>query len=102
MSILKMPSTRDYWEQSLQYKTISKVMPIRRFERIKRFLYCNNNTQMPGDGNDKLYKIRPITDALKSHFQLSAPTENLCIDEQMVPFKGRSRLKQYNLQKPKK
>ena len=34
MSIVKMPNTRDYWEQSLQYKTISKVMPIRRFEQI--------------------------------------------------------------------
>ena len=44
MSIVKMPSTRDYWEQSSQYKTISKVMPIRRFERIKRFLHCNDNT----------------------------------------------------------
>ena len=57
---------------------------------------------MPRDGNDKLYKIRPIIDTLKSHFQLSVPTENLCIDEQMVPFRGRSRLKQYNPQKPKK
>ena len=34
MSIVKMPNTRDYWEQSLQYKTISKVMPVRRFEQI--------------------------------------------------------------------
>ena len=51
---------------------------------------------MPRDGSDKLYKIQPIIDTLKSHFQLSAPTENLCIDEQMVSLKGRSRLKQYN------
>ena len=28
MLIVKMPSTQDYWEQSLQYKTIPKVMPI--------------------------------------------------------------------------
>ena len=59
-------------------------------------MHCNDNTQMPRDGSDKLYKIQPIIDTLKSHFQLSAPTENLCIDEQMVSFKGRSRLKQYN------
>ena len=31
-----------------------------------------------------------------------APTEILCTNEQMVPFKGRSKLKQYNPQKPKK
>ena len=51
-----------------------------------------------------LHKIRPIIDTFnsKSHFQLSAPTENLCIDEQMVPFKAHSRLKQYNPQEPKK
>ena len=30
------------------------------------------------------------------------PMEKLCIDEQLVPFKGKSALKQYNPQKPKK
>lgn len=29
------------------------------------------------------------------------PMEMLCIDEKMVPFKGKSALKQSNLQKPK-
>ena len=59
---------------------------------------------MPRNGNDKLglYKIRPIINTLKSHFQIICPTENLSIDEQMVLFKARSRLKQYNPQKPKK
>ena len=57
---------------------------------------------MPQDGNDKLHKIRSIIDTLKSHFQLSAQTENLCIDEQIIPFKGRSQLKQCNPQKAKK
>ena len=94
---MKMPDTQDYWERSLQSP---KVMLIRRFERMKRFLHYNDNTQMPQDGNDKLHKIRPNIDTLKSHFQLSAQTENLCIDEQMVPFKGRSQLKQCNPKKP--
>ena len=51
MLTVKMPSTQEYREQSLQYKTISKVMPIRHFKQIKRFLHCNDNRQMPRDSN---------------------------------------------------
>ena len=101
MSIVKMPSTSDYWDKHLQYQNISNVIPIRRFEKIKRFLHCNDSKSIRIDCTDKLYKIRPVLDTLLEYFQLSAPTEYLCIDEQMVPFKRRSKLKQYNTQKPK-
>ena len=40
--------------------------------------------------------------ALKERLNLLAPTELLCINAQMVAFKGRLTLKQYNLHKPKK
>ena len=102
MSIVKMTSTRDYWEKNMRYEKIADVMPVKRFEQIKRFLHFNNNMQMSKECSDKLFKIRPLIEALKERFQMIAPTENLCIDEQMVPFKGRPKLKQYNPQKPKK
>ena len=102
LSVVKMPATRDYWERFLQYYRIASIMSIRRFERIKRFLHCNDNEKMDKDFPDKLFKICPLIDALKERFHLIAPTELLCIDEQMVAFKGRSMLKQYNPQKPKK
>ena len=102
MSIVKMPSTRDYWEQNMGYDKIADVMPTKRFEQIKRFLHLNNNMQMPKDCPDKLFKAWPLINAIKERFQMIAPTEILSIDEQMVPFKGRSKLKQYNQQKPKK
>ena len=102
MSIVKMPSTRDYWEQNMGYDKIADVMPTKRFEQIKRFLHLNNNMQMPKDCPDKLFKVWPLINAIKERFQMIAPTEILRIDEQMVPFKGRSKLKQYNQQKPKK
>ena len=103
MSIVKMPSTRGYWERNMQYEKIADViMPVKRFEQIKRFVHLNNNMQMSKECLDKLFKIRPLIDVLKERFQMIAPTENLCIDKQMVPFKGRSKLKQYNPQKPKK
>ena len=59
-------------------------------------------TSIPIDCTDKLYKIRPVTDALLEYFQLSAPTEYICIDKQMVLFKEKSKLKQYKPQKPQK
>ena len=58
--------------------------------------------QMPKDCPDKWFKVWPLINAINEHFQIIAPTEILCIYEQMVPFKGRSKLKQYNPQKGKK
>ena len=101
MSIVKMPSTRHYWDQHLQYQNICIVMSVSRFEKFKRFLHCNDNRSIPIDCTDKLYKIRPVIDTLLEYFQLSAPTEYLCIDEKMVLFKGRSKLRQYNPKNPK-
>ena len=43
MSTVKMPNTRDYWDQHLQYQNIFNVISVRRFEKIKRFLHCNDN-----------------------------------------------------------
>ena len=102
MSIVKMPNTRDYWEQNMRYDEIAGVIPTKRFEQIKRLLHLNNNMQMPKDCPDKLFKVRPLISAIKECLQIIAPTEILCINKQMVPYKGRSKLKQYISQKPKK
>ena len=51
MSIVKMPSTRDCWEQNMHYDKIVDVMPTKQLEQIKRFLLLNNNMQMPKFGH---------------------------------------------------
>ena len=102
MSLVKMPSTRLYWSKEFYFDKVAGVMRINRFEKIKQFLHCNDNLARPENCDDRLYKIRPVVDALKKKFTEICPTEKLCIDEQMVPFKGKSGIKQYNPQKPKK
>ena len=74
-------------------------MSVRHFQKIKRFLHCNDNRSISIDCTDKLYKIRPAIDSLLEYFQLPAPTEYQCIEEQMVYFKERPKLKQFNPQK---
>ena len=102
MSIVKLPSTCMYWSNELYFEKVASVMTLNRFEKIKLFLHCNDDMQRPENCTDKLYKIRPIVNMLKESFISLKHEEIMCIDEQVVPFKGRSSLKQYNPQKPKK
>ena len=51
-------------------------------------------------GYDRLYKVRPLLDAVVKNFQASyTPSENLSIDER---FKGRLAFLQYMPKKPHK
>lgn len=51
---------------------------------------------------DKLVKMRPLIDMVLPNHQNQEKGQMLCVDEQSVPFRGKSPLKQYNLKKPKK
>lgn len=94
-----------YWENNTRVEKVSSVMSRDRWEEIKRYLHCNDNSsQLPlGDQNrDKLFKVRPVIDHLQKKFRALPKTQFLCVDEQIVPFKGKSGLKQYNPKKPHK
>ena len=77
-------------------------MPRKRFEEIKRNLHVNNNAAMPSNCGDKLYKVRPFIDSICKKFNELPQGENLSVDEQIIPFKGKHSIKQYLPKKPKK
>lgn len=108
MGFHKLPSMRMPWSSDSNFHVdrISKVMSLKRFLKIVRFLHVNDNTKTPKKGEenfDKLFKIRPIINTLNEKFQNAfSPGRNLAIDESMVGFKGRTSLKQYMPLKPTK
>ena len=105
MSIFSLPNSRLYWSLNTAITIIQKIMPRNRFEQIKRFIHFNDNTNMlqPGDPNfDKPFKVRLLVDHLCQKFNQIPMSRMLCIDEQMIPFKGNSSLKQYIPSKPHK
>ena len=102
MSIVKMSCSRMYWDKEMRYDKVADVMSRRRFETIKKNLHCVNNEARPENCTDKLFKVRPFVDSLNANFMKTVPAEHLSCDEQIVPFKGKSGLKQYNQKKPKK
>ncbi|XP_050041158.1 piggyBac transposable element-derived protein 3-like [Dermacentor andersoni] len=103
VSIIQLPSSRDYWSSSIGHHKVADVMCLNRWEELKRFLHFNNNETFvaPAEiGHDKLHKLRPLLNKLLEQLKIIPREEKLCIDEQIVPFKGRSSLKQYNPKKP--
>lgn len=50
----------------------------------------------PKDDNfDKLYKVRPLIAEIQKSLTMVPQEEYNCVDEQIIPFKGRHTLKQY-------
>lgn len=105
MSVYDLHRTRLYWAKNTRIDKIANVMSRDRWEQIKSNLHCNDNTQMrpQNDPNkDRLFKIRPLVDSMQDKFRSIPKYEYLCVDEQIVPYKGKSSLKMYNPKKPKK
>ncbi|GFR62106.1 PiggyBac transposable element-derived protein 4-like [Elysia marginata] len=75
-----------------------------RFLSILAFFHIANNAScVPygAENHDPIYKIRPFVKHLNTIFkQVYQPEREVCIDEAMVPFKGRSRFKVYMKDKP--
>ena len=102
MGFHRLPSIRDYWSTDWVLGTpeLVKVMPRQRFEEILRYFHVNDNTNMPQRGSpefDKLYKISPFINEIKTNFLMQYhPNEHQAIiDEAMIKFKGCSSLIQY-------
>lgn len=105
MSLFGLPATRMFWSNSSRISHVADVMPLARWEAIKKFLhFSDNNCQPMRDmaDYDELYKIRPFLNHILTKLKQLPMRETLSVDEQMVPFKGKSRIKQYLPSKPRK
>ena len=103
MSIIKLPATRLYWSRLLRVSHIADCMSCNRFEEIKRYVhFCDNYAPKNNTTSDHLYKIRPVLDHVVSNCKVLPSCEKYSVDEQIIPFKGRSKLKTYNPKKPKR
>ncbi|CAH2002648.1 unnamed protein product [Acanthoscelides obtectus] len=91
-----MPNIQAYCSREAMYtKSIaSKVMTRNRFELLQRMLHFADNQDNPD--NDRLHKIQPLIDKIVHNFKTSyEPSETCCIDESLIPFRGRLIMRQY-------
>nr|CAH7720120.1 unnamed protein product [Callosobruchus chinensis] len=101
MSIYGLPNARMYWQKETEVNRVSECLSRNRWEQIKSNLHFNDNATH-NNSTEKLFKLRPFLDSVVKKFNEIPMTEKMCVDEQMIPFKGRHSLKQYLKSKPKK
>ena len=108
MGINQLPEIRDYWSTNefLHYAPIANRISRDRFEQITRYLHFTDNDVLPSRDAvnfSRLQKVDPVIDHLKEKFKSAYyPHCEVSIDEAMIPFKGRSSMKQYLPMKPVK
>ena len=66
MGLANLPAYALYWSQSLRYPPIADVTPLKRFEALKRSLHVVDNTTYDAKKDDKLFKIRPLIEAVRN------------------------------------
>jgi hypothetical protein len=100
MGVVVLPSYKDYWKTSYRYPKIADIMPIKRFQQIRRFLHFTDNTQV--DSTDRYYKLRPLLDRVRAQCQSVEEEDAFSIDEMIIPYKGKKAgsRRQYNPNKP--
>uniref|UniRef100_A0A6P7GBR4 PiggyBac transposable element-derived protein 1-like isoform X1 n=1 Tax=Diabrotica virgifera virgifera TaxID=50390 RepID=A0A6P7GBR4_DIAVI len=85
MGIVKMSAYTDYWSVQFRYDKIADIMPLKKYQEIRCYLYFVDNNSI---SDDRFYKIRPVMDHVRRNF-LKIQEERMSIDEMMVPYKGK-------------
>nr|XP_031848018.1 piggyBac transposable element-derived protein 4-like [Nomia melanderi] len=103
MGMVKLPSLRLYWSQDPLFSQtfLRTVISRDRFEILMRMLHFADNEAAVA--TNRLSKIQFIIDELNTNFQkYYDPPEVLCVDESLIPFRGRIVFRQYLKQKKHK
>nr|XP_022912443.1 piggyBac transposable element-derived protein 4-like [Onthophagus taurus] len=94
MGLWSFPALSAYWSTKRLYKNaIPSVMSTNRIQLLLKMIHFSNNEEI---SDDKLQKITPLVNKLRTSFQCQmTPSEYVCIDETLVPFRGRLKFRQY-------
>jgi hypothetical protein len=101
MGIHTLPELRHYWSSDnlLGFPALANLITKTRFKKLTENVHCNDNTKVVPKvegGYDRLHKLRPVINDLNSRLkEVYIPSGVMAVDESLVPFKGRSSMKQY-------
>ncbi|KRZ73835.1 PiggyBac transposable element-derived protein 2 [Trichinella papuae] len=106
MGLVPMPRYSMYWSAELRCDAIADAMSGNRFRDVMRYLHFNDNSEAVLDREspryDRLFKVRPLIESIRQSCLRLEQEEYQSIDEEIIPYKGKNKIKHYNPKKPKK
>ena len=109
MGLVKVPDKKLYWTESdelFNFPFFTKHMKSTLFFNILHNLHLADSAKMVPrgkPGHDRLYLVRAYMDVLRRAWQEAyQPQQSVSVDEMMLPYKGRTLLRQYIKSKPTK
>lgn len=101
--IVRIPNIKLIWDKKAKFfynSEIAEIISYKTFTNINSCLSCISKRDYSGKKISNTPKIINLFNALMK--KTYSPGENLCIDEGIIPFKGRSSFKVFNPAKPTK
>ena len=108
MGLVNQDNIQDYWSTDgvLSTPFFPQIMSRDKFMNILTFFHlCNNDNYIPRgqEGYNPVNKLGTIYSVVTGNFSdVWKPGKNICIDEGMIPFRGKVHFKVYNPDKPDK
>ncbi|XP_050501036.1 piggyBac transposable element-derived protein 4-like [Diabrotica virgifera virgifera] len=102
MGNLQFPRVCMYWHRSMGIPLVKDSLSLSRFYKLRQTIYLVDILSRNEDNKDRLWKVRCLYESVRKRCQQLPLETNLCVDEQIVPFKGQINIKQYMKNKPNK
>ncbi|XP_049308076.1 piggyBac transposable element-derived protein 3-like [Bactrocera dorsalis] len=100
MGCMRLGRMTTFWNTILSIELFKNTMSLKRFRQLRLNLHFIDNLLIPPNCNDKFFKIRPLIETIRKRCQEEPVEEDVCIDEQIIPFKGKLSCKIYQEGKP--
>ena len=88
MGVFGLPFCRMHLKSASRVNVVADTMFRNRWESIKRCLHLTDNKDQSDNCNEKLYKIRPLVDALKTAFNNVSMDEKHSIESEKTKQMG--------------
>lgn len=101
LSLLGFPRIRMCWERRTRYPLICENISRDRFYHLRNNIkVVDDNAVSNEEKQDRFWKVRPFVNRIRDTCLQNHRSKAVCIDEQMIPFHGQVRMRQYVRGKP--